>query len=98
MDLQELIMPTGAVTHYHQQAHHPTSQAHPKPWLAAIITALIVCISGCSDRQNDRTDARISLDKQSVMTVKMSKYQPSFAFDGTIIPAKSTVMDLIDAA
>ncbi|WP_114144966.1 efflux RND transporter periplasmic adaptor subunit [Moraxella porci] len=91
-------MPTGAVTHYHQQAHHPTSQAHPKLWLAAIITALIVCICGCSDPQGGSANTRISLDKQSVMTVKMSKYQPSFAFDGTIIPAKSAVMDLIDAA
>lgn len=91
-------MSTGAVTHYHQQAHHPTLQAHPKPWLTAIITALIVCICGCSDPQDGSTNTRISLDKQSVMTVKMSKYQPSFAFDGTIIPAKSAVMDLIDAA
>lgn len=91
-------MPTGTVTHPRSMTHRPTSQDHTKPWLPVILTALIVCISGCSDRQNDRTDARISLDKQSVMTVKMSKYQPSFAFDGTIIPAQSMVMDLIDSA
>ncbi|OOR84135.1 HlyD family efflux transporter periplasmic adaptor subunit [Moraxella canis] len=92
-------------------AHKDQSTKPPKTRLKnpfttlSVIAALTmgVAVSACSDdRPNPPTlkaaDDGITLDKDSIMTVKMSKYQPSFAFDGKIIPANQASLSLDTAA
>lgn len=85
----------------HQKSSLGVSARKSKQQLLASTLSLLimaVLLMGCQDAKQTSADHRISLDKQSIMTVKMSKYQPSFAFDGTIIPVKSVVMTLTDPA
>lgn len=93
-------MPTGtAITtrqHLMLTPARPSRTSRLLP--TALMIILILILSGCNNHQDSGTDEHIVVDKQSVMTIKMSKYQPSFAFDGTIIPANSMVMDLADSA
>lgn len=61
--------------------------------------AMGLAMSACSDDRPKSpiikpADDGIILNKDSIMTVKMSKYQPSFAFDGKIIPANQTLLNL----
>ncbi|VEG12392.1 HlyD family efflux transporter periplasmic adaptor subunit [Moraxella cuniculi] len=77
----------------HQCSHHLQRRA-----LAVILSALL--LSACTEPTNSQpaTGDTITLPKQAVMTVKMVKYQPSFAFVGVITPIKKTTLTALTPA